>query len=148
MPKPTKHPCTHCGGPNGTRGGKLCRTCHADPKVKPLYVRPYRTAKPLCVHCHVRAQTGGRRGLCYRCYMDPSIRVLHTRLDPAGGRKPWKLVKSDEQEAAELDALVEAMRPTMPFEHGFGLPPEQPYAIPVIRLHHTHNRQPVYGRRS
>lgn len=68
-------------------------------------------ASVICRHCMERALY--QRGLCYRCFNTLSIRAKYpARKSGTAGREKVEPVET----LAELEALIESQRPTMPQE--------------------------------
>ena len=61
-----------------------------------------------CQHCHERECNAARR-LCRRCWADRGIRCQYAQI-----RKTWTADDGAGMTEAELDALVEERRATMP----------------------------------
>ena len=66
---------------------------------------------PRCQHCKAHAAMPGKRGLCWHCYKTP-IRFLY-RCKPGHTDSKDRSASANMTEA-ELDALIESRRPTMP----------------------------------
>jgi hypothetical protein len=97
-----------------------------------------------CRHCRaaVGRPEGVARGLCRRCYGDGAVRAKYPPLyRPRKGRKIAYRAPAGETEA-DLDALVESRRATMPDQ--MGRVPE-PYQMRTLRPLYRHNGSKVYG---
>ncbi len=117
------------------RPGKLCVVCFFLPGCREAVAvepdpRPHRG---VCRHCQKERSIRGR-GLCARDYRNRFTRAKYPPLKDCGGGRPV------EPTDAELDALIESRRATMPPDKNH--PPEVAHwQLPVIRMGRRWNRR-------
>lgn len=78
--------------------------------------------RPMCRHCKERVAIHGKRGLCYKHFMDRNIREQYRCLPTGRSAKQAEcLNRGDENTATmtleELEAFIERQRETMPLDN-------------------------------
>jgi hypothetical protein len=106
--------CLSCGKA-ATCQRQLCHRCYYHPEIRVRYpLLDGESESDLCANCAYRVANAGR-GLCYPCHKQTKIRSLYQT----------QYVNNNEcaePTAAEVDALVESNRATMPTEGTHGRP--------------------------